>query len=228
MKLFVFSDLHRSEMGLEKIVSAIKDHDPDLVICCGDITTFGPRSFAMHAVSSLDRRTLAVPGNCDPQDLHDVFNEGDFTNIDGRSMEMSGFNFIGWGGANPGVNTPYERSEDDIRTGLGKIFENCPDAETMPVILVSHCPPYGFQDTIPDGTHVGCTSVADMIDRYRPPLTLCGHIHEARGFHTDTERKLHIVNVGPSRDGYCAIIELVSPGGVIADPINNIKIHLID
>jgi Icc-related predicted phosphoesterase len=228
MKLLVFSDLHRSETGLDKIVEKIAEHNADLVVCCGDITTFGPRSFAEEVVGAIGQMTLAVPGNCDPPEIHDVFDEGKFRNIHGRSAEIAGLSFIGWGGSNPGINTPFENPEPTIKEGLDTAFSELESNTARPTILVSHCPPYGFQDTIPDGSSVGCTSVAEIVENHRPVLTLCGHIHEARGHYTDANRKLHIVNVGPSKDGYYAVIELCSPEDLLSDPISGIKIQLMD
>jgi Icc-related predicted phosphoesterase len=49
-------------------------------------------------------------------------------------------------------------------------------------ILVSHQPPYGFGDRFPDRhDHVGSEALRDAIDRVRPRLVICGHIHGGRG-----------------------------------------------
>lgn len=227
MKLLVFSDLHNSDAGLEFITDNIAKHKPDLMLFCGDLTTFGPRSFAQKAIKEINVRTLAVPGNCDPPAIHEVYDEGSFTNIHGKSIETEGFTFVGWGGSNPGVNTPFEHSEDDIFAGLEPVIAEPSSESTKPVILVSHCPPHGLLDTIPTGAHVGCTSVADIIDTYRPALTVCGHIHEAQGIYIDPQRKLQITNVGPSKLSCGAVIELGRPEEVLADPIGNVKIELL-
>jgi len=62
-------------------------------------------------------------------------------------------------------------------------------------ILVTHGPPYYFGDYIPtsekqrnkygnyDGEHVGDKTLNEAIRRVRPEVTICGHIHEARGSH---------------------------------------------
>jgi uncharacterized protein len=47
-------------------------------------------------------------------------------------------------------------------------------------IMAFHCPPYGLGlDTCHNGQRVGSQSVYNWIEREKPLLTLCGHIHES-------------------------------------------------
>jgi hypothetical protein len=48
-------------------------------------------------------------------------------------------------------------------------------------ILISHGPPYGWVDMSRYGTHDGSTALLAAIQRARPALTICGHVHAARG-----------------------------------------------
>lgn len=56
-------------------------------------------------------------------------------------------------------------------------------------IIVSHQPPYGLGDEVPEryaiynngNTHVGSREFLAAIDRVKPKLVLCGHIHNGRG-----------------------------------------------
>lgn len=63
-------------------------------------------------------------------------------------------------------------------------------------VLLSHGPPYRAADYIPGGTgkqmskygnmngmHVGDKALRDRIKDARPRLTVCGHVHESRGYH---------------------------------------------
>src|SRR5918994_838161 len=61
-------------------------------------------------------------------------------------------------------------------------------------------------DRLPSGEHVGSPVIRAFIERAQPDLTLCGHIHEARG--TDEIGKTQIVNPGPVRAGHYAIVEV--------------------
>jgi 3',5'-cyclic AMP phosphodiesterase CpdA len=70
-----------------------------------------------------------------------------------------------------------------------------PDAELAPIyagipagvdILVSHQPPYGYGDEVPDFMsgklrHEGSRQLLAAIDRVQPKVVICGHIHEGHG-----------------------------------------------
>lgn len=72
-------------------------------------------------------------------------------------------------------------------------------AEAIPVgldVLMTHGPPLGYGDFIPTsekqqtkyenffGTNAGDMTLNDAIERAAPKVTVCGHIHEARGRYT--------------------------------------------
>lgn len=48
-------------------------------------------------------------------------------------------------------------------------------------ILITHGPPYKLCDTTTTGQHVGCRELRKAIQRVRPKLHVCGHIHEGYG-----------------------------------------------
>ncbi len=48
-------------------------------------------------------------------------------------------------------------------------------------IVVVHGPPYGFGDTVIQGYPVGCEALARRLDKVKPRLTVCGHIHHSYG-----------------------------------------------
>lgn len=54
-------------------------------------------------------------------------------------------------------------------------------------VLISHGPPYGYGDIAGakygdrEGLHVGDVPLLERIKEIKPPLVVCGHIHEGRG-----------------------------------------------
>lgn len=48
-------------------------------------------------------------------------------------------------------------------------------------ILVTHSPAQGRLDRTEQGVAAGCPGLRELVDRARPLLHLCGHIHEGRG-----------------------------------------------
>ena len=86
-------------------------------------------------------------------------------------------------------STPWDWSYDvDEATARG-MLEACPDG----AILVVHSPPHGALD---GEKHVGSLAIREAVETRRPPLVVCGHIHECWG------QEAHIgdswiVNPGP-------------------------------
>jgi Icc-related predicted phosphoesterase len=46
-------------------------------------------------------------------------------------------------------------------------------------ILVTHGPPMGILDQVPDGERVGCEDLMDIVERVKPKLHVFGHIHHS-------------------------------------------------
>ncbi|KAJ6005597.1 hypothetical protein N7451_003541 [Penicillium sp. IBT 35674x] len=49
-------------------------------------------------------------------------------------------------------------------------------------IIVTHTPPKSHCDQKPPGREVGCDALRQELSRIRPPLAICGHVHEGRGY----------------------------------------------
>lgn len=48
-------------------------------------------------------------------------------------------------------------------------------------VLLTHSPPYGIMDRLPDKTQIGCEALRKRVDQIRPKLHLFGHIHDSYG-----------------------------------------------
>lgn len=48
-------------------------------------------------------------------------------------------------------------------------------------VLVVHEPPRGVLDRAWNGAHIGSREVRDYLERYRPRVVVCGHVHESPG-----------------------------------------------
>ena len=56
--------------------------------------------------------------------------------------------------------------------------------DTIPAdadIVVTHGPPKCHLDRTLRGEHIGCPYLLKELKRVRPPLVICGHVHEAHG-----------------------------------------------
>jgi len=197
MKILVASDIHGSSSAIEKIIGQVEEHRVDALIVSGDITNFGPISFAIDFFKRIKVRTLAIPGNCDPLAIVTTLKELGI-NLHEEKVKMGNHLFIGWGGSNPTpFNTPFENSEDKIFSSLDNIMEEG-------AILVSHSPPRGHVDWIPGFGHAGSDAVKKIVDKYKPRLVICGHIHEGRGFE---KGEVSYLNPGPARRGCTSLVD---------------------
>jgi len=199
MKFLVVTDIHGKRSAVDWINSRAKENNADCVLILGDITEFGPDELASEIVGSVDLDVYAIPGNCDPLTIPlAVAKCGN--DMHGRSVVIGGIHIAGLGGSNPTIfNTPFELSEDEIFAKLDKISK-----EGM--VLMVHAPPYGINDMIPSGLHVGSTAILKIVKKYKPLLVLSGHIHEAMG--VVVKDGTTFVNPGPAKEGRYAIVSV--------------------
>lgn len=68
-------------------------------------------------------------------------------------------------------------------------YETTTDAETLwdqipqdTDLVVTHTPPYSHCDKRATGGPVGCAALRQALQRVRPKLAVCGHVHESRGY----------------------------------------------
>jgi uncharacterized protein len=180
----------------------------DLLLIGGDITTGGTPDEAAWAVEdwkSLAPRLLALAGNMDSAAIDARLAEL------GVALDSRGFTFgdVGVFGVSAAptspLHTPYELTEDELAERIEGGFRIVEDCRVK--IFCPHAPPRDTAcDRLPSGEHVGSAVIRAFIERAQPDLTLCGHIHEARG--TDEIGRTQIVNPGPARAGHYAIVEV--------------------
>lgn len=189
MKILAVADIHGSQYRLNIVLKNIENYSPDLVIICGDITQFGPGELAKNFLNQIPTETLAITGNIDTLDVNKAIDESKATNIISKKVIKDGVSFIGMD----------ETNQNDF-----KILEK--KASSEKIVLVSHKPPYGAQDKIFIGMHGGSKELRNMIEKIKPCLVLCGHIHEDPGFVKIGETI--VVNCSMGKKGEGAFIEL--------------------
>jgi len=190
MKILALADIHGSQFRLNIVLKNIELYTPDLVIICGDITQFGPGELAKTLLDQIPVETFAITGNIDTSDVAEGIDNSKATNIEFKKIVKNKIPFVGISGV-------------DIREF--KTFEEKKLLDDKS-ILISHVPPYGAQDKVFLGMHGGSKELSEIIDKYKPRLVLCGHIHEDPGI-----SKIGIttvVNCSMGKRGEGAIIEI--------------------
>jgi len=190
MKILAVADIHGSQHRLNLILKNIEKYSPELVVICGDLTQFGPGEVAKNLLNQIPIKTFVVVGNIDTPEVEKAVNDSKAMNIRLKKVEHKGIFFIG-------VSGLYS---DDFKILSEK---NILDEKS---ILVSHKPPYGTQDKVFFGKHSGSRELKEIIEKFKPRLVLCGHIHEDPGF-TKIGGTV-VVNCSMGKRGEGAFIEL--------------------
>jgi Icc-related predicted phosphoesterase len=175
MKILAFSDIHSSEEALDGLRRLNAKEEFDAIICAGDITNRGPLSFAKDLIELFPKNFYFVHGNMDSQNIVDELRLYPGY-IHGKKIRFFEYNLIGLGGSNP---TPFSTPSEYSETQLASILENT--GGNYNSILVSHTPPKGFFDVVGENQHVGSEAVLNFINKTKPLIVFCGHIHEHFG-----------------------------------------------
>lgn len=201
MNICVITDIHGKKSSLKKLFDSIDIREFNLLVCCGDITSFGGKKETKEVLELLPNiQFYTVFGNCDKSEVKDYI-ESEGISLHEKEVKVAGYSLGGFGGSNKSpFGTPSEYEEDQIMAGLSKLsFEN--------MILVTHVPPYGTKlDTIGGNKSIGSTSVRVIIEKMQPLVAVSGHVHESRAI--DSIGKTQLLNPGPLKDGYYGAVKI--------------------
>jgi len=192
LKILAAGDIHGDTGLAEKLAERAKKENVDLVILCGDLTMMEQSTDnIIGPFVKRNEKVLLIPGN------HETVATADFLadlygvkNIHGYSVKYKDVGLFGCGGANIGI---HQLDEDEIYDLLKKGFEKIKYLHKK--ILVSHVHPEGSKMEKFTKVFPGSTGVRKAIDRFKPDILLCSHVHEADGI----EEKIgttKVVNVG--------------------------------
>src|SRR3989338_9875743 len=192
LKILAAGDIHGDTSLAKKLANQAEKDNVDLVILCGDLT-YAESSITgiIGPFVSKKKKVVLIPGN------HETVATADFlaevygaTNLHGYSIKYKDVGFFGCGGANIGL---FQLSEEEIYNLIKKGYDRIKDAKTK--IMVTHVHPSGtlmekFTRHVP-----GSEGVRRAIDRFKPDILLCSHVHEAEGIE-EMVGKTKVINVG--------------------------------
>jgi Icc-related predicted phosphoesterase len=190
VKLLAFSDLHRDRGRARRLVE--RAGEADVVIGAGDFASFhlGLRR-TIEPLSSISTPTVLVPGNNESESAlwRACADWPSAAILHGEAKEIDGMTFFGLGGGVPVTPFPwgFDLSEEEAASKLSA----CPEG----AVLVIHSPPKGYVDEA-FGRHLGSEAILAAIEAKRPPLAICGHIHQCWGREAQIGLT-RVVNVGP-------------------------------
>jgi len=212
MRILALSDIHSEEGRLKKIIEK-HESDADLILIAGDVTDFGDVDEVKKLLGCIKKPFFYVLGNCDP--LNGL---GGIKGLEGhyihkRIVRFQELHIAGLSGSGiTPFNTNIEFSEKEF-SELVRSIRNEISSHFEKLILVTHEPPAGSTVGLTGrGVSVGSYALREFIENQKPILAICGHIHEGRGI--DIIEKTVVVNPGPVRSGYYALIDIIKGGEV--------------
>lgn len=201
MRILVVSDLHGD---IESVDRAISEHQPDLVLSCGD---WGDSEQLSEQVLQGLLRLVPVYttfGNHDPLEILARLKNRDESPVllgQGLVQEFAGLRLAAIGGIWAKSHAkPHYVTDDDVAQAAARI------ARTGPVdILLTHGCPIGLADLTPSGRHGGQRRFLDAFKTVEPRLHLCGHLHRPQERILKDGRK--VLNVGATPEGSIVVVD---------------------
>jgi len=192
LKILAAGDIH-GDIGLaEKLAEKAKKEKVDLVVLCGDLTLADTST--KNIIGPFKKRhekVLLIPGN------HETVATADFLaelygvkNIHGYSVKYKDVGIFGAGGANIGLFQMDEKETYDL---LKKGFDRIKYLKKK--IMITHVHPTGSKMEKFTNIFPGSKGVRKAVEKFKPALLLCSHVHEAEGIE-EKIGKTKVVNVG--------------------------------
>ncbi|MQA74802.1 MAG: serine/threonine protein phosphatase [Solirubrobacterales bacterium] len=191
MRVLAFSDLHRDLGQAARLVEL--SAGADVVIGAGDFASVHKGlGEAIGALAAIEALTLLVPGNNETEEALREAAAGwpAASVLHGQRAELDGVEFFGLGAGVP--VTPWDWSFDLDDDEAAALLAAAPEGG----VLIVHSPPRGHVDTDSGGRHLGSEAILAAIERKRPRLAVCGHIHDSWGSES-TVGPTRIANLGP-------------------------------
>lgn len=196
--ILAFTDPHGDLEAAAAILALAARERPDLVVCTGDVSTFGRDYEAfLDRLAGLGREILFTPGNHDSdRAVRDILQRYPWIRtLENRRVEAAGLAVAGLPGSEPFWPDGREDAEA-LRRSLDALG---PRDRARPLLLLTHFPPWrcalsGLKHFTSDSG--GSMTVRKIAEALEPDLLVCGHYHQDFGG-TDVLGPTRLVNPGP-------------------------------
>jgi uncharacterized protein len=196
MRILAFVDSHGNPMAMRELEK--KSKKADILLCAGDLTVFEQdMEKVLKRFDSWGKPMLIIPGNHEGESsLQKACKQ--FPNLEffhKKAKIINNILFIGFGGGG------FEKTTPELADFFRKNKEFLELTETK--VFMFHAPPYNTKVDLIGRSHNGSQTEKELIMRYKPDLTVCGHFHENFG-KSEKVGKGIVINPGP----YGWLIEL--------------------
>ncbi len=185
MRILACADLHGHPERIARVRALAAAHTPEVIVLPGDLTHAGQGEDALTLLHAFAVPVLAIPGNMDgPRAVAEITGNGSLNHGSLLGADPVVIGGVSFGGSQ--VRVPCE-------------------------VLVTHEPPAGTLDLAASGQHIGSRAVRDLVDRLRPRVLTCGHVHESPGIVRLGETMVVNCTMGDGKTGG-ALIEVTAAG----------------
>jgi uncharacterized protein len=189
MKFLTFVDLHEDKKYLKELVKRASQDDIDFIICAGDLTMFG-RSlrYLLKQFNNIGKKFYIIPGNHESDNMFKeiIADYPNCINFNKKAVKKEGYVFLGYGGGGFAMEDP------EFRKISREWYSKYQDEK---VVLVTHGPPFRTKIDLLEKKHVGNKDYRKFIERVKPKLVVCGHLHETAGV-MDSIGKTKVIHPG--------------------------------
>lgn len=175
MKFLTFVDLHGDKKLLKKLLKRGSKEDIDFVVIAGDLTYFEKNLLSLlEKLNTLGKKVLIIPGNHEDEDrLREAVKKyQNCIEFNKKAVKIADYFFLGYGGG--GFSLEDKEFRKIARYWYGEY-------QKEKVILVTHGPPFGTLLDRLNRRQVGNKDFRNFIERIKPCLVICGHLHERAG-----------------------------------------------
>ena len=190
MKLLAFGDIHCSITALNKIELLAKKHEPDILLCCGDISIFEQYlDLLLKKLASIKKPVYIIHGNHETEEAMKILSarHENLIFMHKKIAAIQDCTIIGYGGGG------FSQTEPEFEKFIKKNEEKIKNKK---IILLTHAPPHNTKIDFVHNEHVGCKTFKKFITQNKPIMAISGHIHETCG-KQDFIGKTLVINPGP-------------------------------
>jgi len=190
VRILAAGDFHGDKIAAEKAAKRALDEKADLIILNGDLVEEDNTEGVLYHFVKTGKPVLLVPGNHDWFATDFLAAKYKVKNLHGKSSQYEDVAIFGCGGANIGLNM---LSEKEIYDTVNQAHEKVKKVSKK--LLVSHNHPSGsIMETFSEFVK-GSIGLRKAIEKIKPDIVICGHVHEAEGI----EEKIgstRVINAG--------------------------------
>lgn len=191
MKLLAFTDIHGSLKALQHIEKMVRKHNPDVLVDCGDISIFeNELDFLVKKIACLKKKCLIIHGNHERASRFEAAcsRHKNMIFMHNKIHRIGNYVFFGWGGGG------FSLKDDAFEEAAANCMQTLKKSDKL--ILMTHAVPNGVKIDKIYGKHSGNKSIRKFIEKHRPAIALCGHLHEFNG-KSDEIKGIKVLNPGP-------------------------------